>query len=244
MSLVALGSVKGSPGVTTAAVALGAAWPAERRVLVCELDPAGGDLAGRFRLPAAPSLLTLAAAARHHGTAGLVWRHAQALPGGLPVLTCPADPDQARQGLRAAGLAPALASLDADVLADAGRLDPGSPALGLLDQASLLLLATRPTLDDLEHLAPRLPGLRRAGATALLLVGSGPYTAAEITAALGVEVAGTLPADRQGARLLAGAPCRAWVLRRTRLVRAAASLAARLAQRLPPPRPAPVEAPA
>ena len=63
MSMVALASAKGAPGVTTTAVALGAVWP--RRVLVAECDPAGGDLAARFRLPPEPNLVALGMAARH-----------------------------------------------------------------------------------------------------------------------------------------------------------------------------------
>jgi len=45
MALIALAADKGSPGVTTAAVALSAVWP--RRVLLAETDPAGGDLVYR-----------------------------------------------------------------------------------------------------------------------------------------------------------------------------------------------------
>ena len=49
MSLVALAADKGSPGVTTAAVALAAVWP--RPALVAECDPSGGDLAMRLHAP-------------------------------------------------------------------------------------------------------------------------------------------------------------------------------------------------
>ncbi len=42
MALTALAADKGSPGVTTAAVALAAVWP--RRVLLAEADPVGGAL--------------------------------------------------------------------------------------------------------------------------------------------------------------------------------------------------------
>jgi MinD-like ATPase involved in chromosome partitioning or flagellar assembly len=62
MSVLALASAKGAPGVTTAAVALGAVWP--RRVLLVEGDPAGGDLAARFHLPPEPNLVSLGMVAR------------------------------------------------------------------------------------------------------------------------------------------------------------------------------------
>ena len=47
MALIVLAADKGAPGVTTAAVALGAVWP--RPVLLAECDQAGGDLV--YRLP-------------------------------------------------------------------------------------------------------------------------------------------------------------------------------------------------
>ena len=47
MALIALAADKGSPGVTTTAVALAASWP--RPALLAERDPSGGDLA--YRLP-------------------------------------------------------------------------------------------------------------------------------------------------------------------------------------------------
>jgi hypothetical protein len=49
MGVLALCSLKAAPGVTTTAVALGAVWPAERRVLVAELDPTGGILPAASR---------------------------------------------------------------------------------------------------------------------------------------------------------------------------------------------------
>jgi hypothetical protein len=45
VTLIALASIKGSPGVTTAATALAASWPEGRQVLLVEADPFGGDLA-------------------------------------------------------------------------------------------------------------------------------------------------------------------------------------------------------
>ncbi|MCP9979875.1 hypothetical protein [Actinomadura madurae] len=92
MALIALAADKGAPGVTTAAVALGAVWP--RPVLVAECDQAGGDLV--YRLPAAspadgdgdggmlnPSrgLLSLAATARRGLRPDQIAEHCQRLAG-------------------------------------------------------------------------------------------------------------------------------------------------------------------
>ena len=49
MSLVVVSAGKGSPGVTTTALALSAVWP--RPALLMECDPAGGDLP--YFMPAA-----------------------------------------------------------------------------------------------------------------------------------------------------------------------------------------------
>lgn len=67
--LVAVCSAKGSPGVTSTALALTAAWPDEDARLL-EADPAGGDLAFRCRhesgseIAVTPNLLGLATAVR------------------------------------------------------------------------------------------------------------------------------------------------------------------------------------
>lgn len=74
MAVVALGAVR-SCGVTTLALALAATWPKDRRVLLVELDPAGGTLAAASGWPPEPSLVSLAAAARHTLDPDLVWEH-------------------------------------------------------------------------------------------------------------------------------------------------------------------------
>src|SRR4051794_32733915 len=48
---------------TTTAVALAATWPAGERVIVAELDPAGGSLAAWLDVPRAPNLSELVASA-------------------------------------------------------------------------------------------------------------------------------------------------------------------------------------
>ena len=55
--LIAVCSLKSSPGVTTLAVALGARWPGPEVPIVVEADPAGGDLLTRFRLSAELTLV-------------------------------------------------------------------------------------------------------------------------------------------------------------------------------------------
>ncbi|MCU4187350.1 hypothetical protein K6U06_23510 [Acidiferrimicrobium sp. IK] len=230
---MALGSVR-SCGVTTLALALAATWPKDRRVLLVELDPAGGTLAAASGWLPEPSLVTLAAAARRALDPDLVWEHCQALPGGAAVLAGPASADQARSALgMIAGLAGTLGILDADVLVDCGRLDPSGPGAGVLEGADQVVLAARPRLADLHALATwSETNPFDSGRVGLVLVGDGPYPDAEITEALGVEVLGRLPWDPEAAGALVSVPASAREVRLSPLVRAARSMADRLASEL------------
>ena len=236
MSLVCLCSVHGSPGVTTTALALAGAWPEGRRCLLVEADPFGGVLAARFGLRDTPGLASLAAVSRNGLDGDMVWRHAQQLPGGVTVLVGPPSADQAHAVLR--DLASALAdwcagSTEVDVIADCGRLTPGSSTDVALQQADGVLLLTRPTPDQLRPATYRLTTLGVSGLGArLLLVGDSPYDAAEVASGLSVEVAGVMAWDPRTAGALCGA-VGGKDLRRSPLVRSAASLAQRLAVELP-----------
>ncbi|MFC4054022.1 hypothetical protein ACFOY4_30380 [Actinomadura syzygii] len=169
MALIALAADKGAPGVTTAAVALGAVWP--RPVLVAECDQAGGDLV--YRLPAQdgdgaeamlnPSrgLLSLAATARRGLRPDQIAEHCQRLVGGLDVLVGITNAEQAQAmtwlwgplGRAFAGLAPV------DVLADCGRLGADTPLTELMREADLVVLLTRATLEQVAHLRERVSAL-------------------------------------------------------------------------------------
>ncbi|WP_419995896.1 hypothetical protein [Streptomyces boninensis] len=161
MALIAIAADKGSPGVTTTAVALSAVWP--RRTLLAEADPAGGDLIYRSAAanggPLDPNtgMVSLAATARRGIAAEQLWDHAQGMAGGLDVLVGLRNSDQSA-GL--AGVWPTLGrafsalaaspSGAADVIADCGRIAIDSGGVELLSHASLLLLVSR---TEPEHLA-------------------------------------------------------------------------------------------
>ncbi|MGW5053952.1 chromosome partitioning protein [Actinokineospora sp. NPDC004072] len=213
--LVSVLSLKGSPGVTTFAVALAARWLAPARALVAEADPSGGDLAVRFSLPSTPGLVSLAAAARRGGEYDLVWRHSQQLPGGLPVIAAPPDADQARAALSAfapvptsgIGVLRATANQPGTVvIVDCGRVDPGSPALPIVRASDAVVLLSRAHADDLAHLPRQLPTVGRWSPNpVLLLVGEG-YSTAEVARELGVPPLGRVPDDPSGAAVLCGRP--------------------------------------
>lgn len=235
MAAVALGSVR-SCGVTTLALALAATWPKERRVLLIELDPAGGTLAAASGWPPEPGLVSLAAASRRGFDPALLWEHCQALPGGAAVLAGPTSADQARSALGMLGpLAEHLGALDADVVVDCGRLDPGSPCLPLWEAADRAVLLSRPRLADLHAIAAWIEAHAtddqptERSRVGLVVVGEGPYPDTEIADALGIEVLSRLPWDPRAAAAIVSVPASSRELRLAPLVRAARTLSDRLA---------------
>jgi hypothetical protein len=246
--MVALAADKGSPGVTTAALTIAAVWP--RRAILAELDPFGGDVALRLRgprgVPLSPEigLISLAVGARRGATPHQVFEHVQRLDGGLEVVVGLTAPEQAT-GLTGlwAPTAMLLQQLpDADVVADCGRLYPGSPALDVLPHAAAIVLVTRTGVEAVAHLRSRagalLADLGRRGVRAppiFALVVTSPRddrSTPEVErvmrqARLPVPVLGRLAYDQKGAGMLTGE----WAgrLDKSLLVRSARDVASRLA---------------
>jgi hypothetical protein len=241
---IAFASAKGSPGVTTTVAALAATWPADRELLVAEVDPAGGDLVVRFDLATEPGLVSLAAAGRRELGPDTLLAHTQELAGlahaqvrPRRALVAPVSADQAAAALTAlrGALATQLAALDVDVLVDCGRLDPQSPAFEVATKAELLVMVAQPVVAEVHHLAARLASVGSATAVSVLLVGDRPYSVAEVAEAVGANPLGTLPADGRSAAALAGGHVNAArALRRSGLLRDAGAIAAGLAEWLGP----------
>ncbi|HTJ72042.1 MAG TPA: hypothetical protein VL551_31165 [Actinospica sp.] len=169
MALIALAADKGSPGVTTSAVALAAVWP--RRALYAECDAHGGDLV--YRMPAEHGgpldpnrgLVSLAVEARRGFDAAVLPRHTQRLHGGLEIMVGLGNADQVH-GM--AGLwTPLGRAFDryadlpygADVIADCGRIGPDSPSIELLAQSALVLLIARTEAESIAHVRDRANSL-------------------------------------------------------------------------------------
>jgi hypothetical protein len=206
--LIGFGSVKGSPGATTWAVAMAARWPhAGPAPVVVELDVAGGDLGSRWHLHDEPGLAGLVTAVRHQPI-GTGAEFVQQLPIGVDVVVAaPADAAAATVAEFAARGPAVLRELSATrpVFADLGRLDPLSPTLSYLDAVDEVLMVARPVAEELRHLRARVPVLAARGPLVrLVLVGTGPYRPAEIATYLQVPVAAVAPSDPVGAGILAG----------------------------------------
>ena len=237
MSLLGLCSAHGSPGVTTTALALAATWPEDRRCLLVEADPFGGVIGARYGLGDTPGLSSLAAVARRGLDEEAVWGHVQQLPGGVSVLLGPASADEAHAvlgdvvGVLAGWCA---AQGEVDVIVDCGRIGPGSPTMEVLATADAAMLLARPSIDQLRPAAHRLAAFEASDVkVSLLLVGDQPYRSDEVAATVPTEIAGVIAWDPRTAAVLTGRRGTVRDLRRSPLVRSAATLAERLAGALP-----------
>jgi hypothetical protein len=206
--IIVVASIKGAPGVTTTATAIASAWPQDRRVLLVEADPFGGDLAAWFGVAPTTGLWSLLAAGRRGLEPDAVWEHATTLPTGLPVLYGLASADQAVANEAAwPAVAEALAALDADVIIDAGRLLPhfAGGIRPLLSLARVLVVLCPPTLAGIVHLKTSLPSLIAGSPSARLIVqptAEKGFSSDEIASTLTINVAPPFPHDLKGAASL------------------------------------------
>ncbi|RMH80589.1 MAG: hypothetical protein D6683_05135 [Actinomyces sp.] len=220
MRILTLASVRGSPGVTTAAVLLGAAIEG---AVVVEGDLDGGVLAVRYGLGREPGLITFAAAAAETGED---WRpHAQEA-GGVAVMVGPDAPAASAALWRTAGerITRRLLAADGVAVVDAGRVRMPRP---IVTASDVLGLVVRPVAEQLVALTHLLPVLRPTvrGVLGIVLAGDGPYRAADIERTMEVPIIGSLPEDRPVAEALCHGGAPAGRLRRSRLARGALALA-------------------
>jgi hypothetical protein len=124
------------------------------------------------------------------------------------------------------GIAIALASLEADVIADCGRFDAGATQpLSVLAEAHGVLMVMRPTLRQVSAARPRidmvaqvLGGRDKLG---LLLIGEAGLRPVDISRTLDLRVVASLPDDASTAKVLSDGDGRRTRLDRTSLMRAA-----------------------
>ena len=229
----ALVSAKGSPGVTTLGLAMAAASPAGEG-LFAELDPAGGDVAVWARSAyEPPGLMALAAAGRRGISPELLAEHVRSGGAGLAVLLGPTDGAQAAAALGSTGpiLAAALAAWPGPAFADCGRFSLNSPVGPVLSAAQATVLVLRPEPAELEHARCLLPTIRSLSKDVVAVVTARrPSKPREVGEVLGVEVVGVVDRDPRAAEAIARAAS-VKGLRRTALVRSAATILDRLGER-------------
>jgi MinD-like ATPase involved in chromosome partitioning or flagellar assembly len=250
VSLIALCSASGAPGVTTTVLALGWVWPVAhpgRRSLVLDADAAGsGILTGclHARVPAGYGVLELVGNRRDAGSADLL-DHAVAMDADATrlVLTGVVDPAQARQlgtlWTRVADTVPELGTAGVDVLADVGRLGHRYEPTALLERADAVVVVVRATLPQVSSAAAALVYLRKlrapsAQCTVLIVDAGATYSAKEVARALDVPAPHVLPDDRRTAAVLSDGGSVGWAFERSALVRAATTVAGDLGPELAP----------
>lgn len=214
--MIALVSAKGSPGVTSSALAFTLTWPG--RCLLAECDPAGGEVLAGYLQGALDAQRGLAQVA----VAELRGRLREEFNRQLVDLEAPRRQRLLLPGVRdpaqAATVAPvwpAIAeyfrqlSTEGVVLADCGRMT--SPYFGwpLLHAAERVLLVVRGTLPSVFHAVPAVAALRQEltahgspDRLGLLVVDTGPYPAQDVADRLQAELVATLPSDTRTARVL------------------------------------------
>jgi MinD-like ATPase involved in chromosome partitioning or flagellar assembly len=190
--------------------------------VLVEADLCGGVLAVRYGLGREPGLVTLAAAHPQDPSGWL--EHAQDA-GGVPVLVGPDSPEAAQSLWRSAGgrLAAILDEGHGIAVVDCGRLWSRAQ---VLDGADLVLVVSRPSAEEVVSTSHAIESLRRSApvSMAVVLVGDGPYRAAEVQEAVDCPVLDHLPEDRSAAQHLRDGGASSRSLSRSRLARAVAGL--------------------
>lgn len=242
--LIGMVSAKGSPGVTTSALALAATWP--RTALLVEADPFGGDVraglaAGQW--PPSAGLTEAVADLRSmdldEALALRVHRPAQWAPPVLAGLGCVGQAGALPWGRIGAELGQVRG---ADVIADCGRYLPADGVLALLRECQLVVLVTGSSLRGVRSAARLSPLLGRDLAvpaghprlSLLVIAPGGPYPSPEIARACELPLLGELPDDPRAAGVWSdGEPC--WRrFGRSALQRAARRVADRIADGVSP----------
>lgn len=226
--VVAVVSAKGSPGVTSAALALTAV--AESGVLV-ELDPSGGSVECWTGAAGEPGLIRVASGLRRSVDPETLLGHAVEVPPGVWSVLAPTAGGLAESTIANLGarLVPALAGLDRTVVVDAGRWSPSQATAGRFAGCDVVAVVCAPTVEGIEAARWLVEPLESvaAGPVVLLPVGDRPYGPEEVAAAVGVPVAGPLAWDPRGRRVLVSSGAgRAWP--RTTLARSARAALASL----------------
>lgn len=247
MSVVALCSARGAPGVTTSALALAWVWSGARpgrRMLLIDADPAGSGLLTGFLARGVPPEVGLSslAALRPPLSPDQVVACSVALDADATRMLLPgvADPVQAGP---LGGSWPSL--LDAardlsdrgvDVLVDVGRVGHRFEPSVWLRESDVVAVVVR---GDVASVAPAaaaarsLAAMRGTRSTIGFVVDPAGYSVGEIATALRVSDVLVVPRDEWAARALNAGATAGWRFDRSPLLRAAQSVVGRLAELSP-----------
>ncbi|MEU3452593.1 ParA family protein [Micromonospora sp. NPDC006766] len=220
MAIIALLSAKGSPGVTTSALAAALTW--HRRLVLAECDPAGGSILAGYlggALDGPRGIGELAVGELRDGNLDTAFwsqlvdldapkRERLLLPGVVdPAQAGSVTPLWQRFADFFTGLEKGVPPYD--VLVDCGRLQVAGPPWPVLRAAAVLLLVTHAHLPDLSATRATIRAVERdltehrvpPGTLRLLVVGDG-HSSSEISKALRLPVIARLPHDPRTAAVL------------------------------------------
>jgi MinD-like ATPase involved in chromosome partitioning or flagellar assembly len=199
--IIAVGSVRGAPGVTSWALLLAAAWPAELAVerAALETDVSGGVCGARYGLGVDPGAVSLTAALRRTEDTVPVEAHGRWLAGGVWVVPGPESAEQAARLWEnsAEAVAERLVADPRVWFADLGRLVPRAPELTFAARAMFTVLVTGPDTEQLVGVPTRVAALQRTcgGRIGVLVVGNAAHPSDELRSFFGVEEVWTAAAS-------------------------------------------------
>jgi len=214
--LVGMVSAKGSPGVTTCALAVTATWP--RPAVMVEADPFGGDVRaglGVGEWPPSAGLAELVVDLRSVGADEAMARRSHQAAVHAPAVLAGLGRTGQAPGVPWLQLAAAFRSITSDVVADCGRFMPTDGVAPLLAACDVLVVVTRSSLSAVRATARLVPVVQqglRAGPgdprVSVLVVGPGePYGADEVAQGCALPLLGAMPeAARAAAVWSDGAP--------------------------------------
>lgn len=241
--IITLCSVRGSPGVTSWSVLIGAAWPSAERV-VLEADSDGGVLGARYGIGVEPGVPALLAAVRRSTDPAQLplAEVARRLGEGLWVIPQPEAAERAASVWGSLDNAEVLAGVAAGDdrlwVVDAGRMRRSSLAMPFATRSELTVVLTRAGQEDLVQVPERIASLHTAGvpSVGVLLVGRTPYEREELREFFGTGLVWGAHESSDlvavtGAALSSRRARRSWVWRSATEV--VGSMAARLATPVP-----------
>lgn len=211
--IVGLVSAKGSPGVTTAALALAAV--ADDGFLI-ELDPSGGSVEAWTGIGGEPGLVRVASGLRRSASSDAVIEHVVEVPPGVRTILAPTAGPYAEStvAMTRDRLAPALSELNAaTVILDLGRWSRAQATAHRVAGCDVVAVVCTPTVDGVEAARWLVDPLQAEGPgeVVVVVIGERPYQPSEVAAAMGVDTAGAIAWDPRGlASLLTRGAGRVW----------------------------------
>lgn len=202
--IVALGSVRGAPGVSAWSMLLAAAWPVGNDLgrVVLEADVDGGVAGARYGIGVEPGAQMLVSDLRHVGDPSAPLQSAGRRLGERAwLIPGPETAEAARRLWSADRAARSVAKSLADDrdrvwLCDVGRVTTESPTWPLVAEATLMLLFCRDEPADVVQVPARVEALRSVTAeVGVVVVGTPAYERDELSAFFGVRQVWIVPAD-------------------------------------------------